>query len=393
MLGLYFASVSRADFSRVFAAVPLVLGFSQARGASMARMHGRCCYRDRWGLWYGFRNLCYFLGLFHSTGLGGGVWCAAFVTGVVAVGVVGDCLDHRVARGFPCSPARSRILTLGLLSGFLLSRRSSSLLLLGKCTKANGASLIKTLIGAVTRLGRGDVLLTPAKQTTGMFSNCTKRGTFAVRGGVCHRGTFSGRPANFRPTSGLRGSALFVMSRTSVVTGRKLSSFIFKAKHLLSSLIRCICSKRGYHLVLVNSITRLPPIVRARDPTLGPRALQKCGLGIRRVALARIIHRDRGSKVLFGTAHLQSTLQGKAIRVFPGLELGNFASFEGMGKSRLVRRVSSTCDQSKVRRAVVVSHSGGQTALCGGNVHGHVLCHRRRLSSNSQLVVTGGGCF
>lgn len=236
--------------------------------------------------------------MFTSRGWGGWVWWHAIRKAFCCTVVVGDCLIRRVGKGFLCGPALRRRGTIGFLTSFLFSHRSSSIFLLGKCTNANGASLVKTLIGALSRLRRGYILLTPAKETTGIFSRCTRRPTCAVRGGVCHRHGFSGSLSGFSLSSGLRRRALFVISRTSVVTGSKLTKTIFNAKHLLSSLVRCMCTKANYHLVLVKSATRLPPIKRRRDPTLSTSGLHKCNVRMCRTRLARIIHRVRSSKVL-----------------------------------------------------------------------------------------------
>ncbi len=76
----------------------------------------------------------------------------------------------------------------------------------------------------------------------------------------------------------------------------------------------------------------------------------------------------------------------------PRVHLRNFTSVHYIPNSRLVRTLRSTCRRYKASRAVIIAHSGGQTGVCGGNVQNEVLKHRRRLSKNSRLVVTGGGC-
>ncbi len=193
--------------------------------------------------------------------------------------VVGRRLRQFVTNGYPFRLAGKRRGTIRVLTSFLFSHSGSKIFLLHKCTKANGASILNTLIQTLIRLGQGAILVTPAKETTGIFTVRSKGPTFAVRGHVCHRGAFSGRVSGFLRGIGLLGRTFFVISRTSVVSKASKNSLQVKnANYLLSSLIRFICSKRKYQLVLIKSSTRLPPIKRRLDPTLSHQTLRTCNL-------------------------------------------------------------------------------------------------------------------
>ncbi len=248
--------------------------------------------------------------------------------------------------------------------------------------------MIDTLVTTLRARNVHAMRLTPANETTGILDGASRHDTCDVRGRVCHRGDVD--RARFGVGCGTRRGAIFVISRTSVVTGAMRRGRVFKDKRLLSSLVRCMCSNSGYYVVFANSATRLPPIRDGCSPTLSPEGLRSCKLRAARCALARMRHRDREDKVLCGTAGLQASLATRPFR-FIGFR-AHFPSVFEINKRSLVSRVGDSCDHIKRRGAVVLAQSGGQTLLCGRKIHGRILRHRSRVSNKSCVLVAGGGC-
>ncbi len=300
----------------------------------------------------------------------------------------------------PFRPAPYRSSLLEGITSFIDSN-SRSVLIIGKCTNANGAATISSIVSIVGRFKIGSILLTPANHTTGILSSCSNRPTCAVRGRVCHRGSFKkSKFKRFSLTPGGSGRALFVISRISLVnvsTKRRRSSATFNAKGLLRSLVSFIHSKIRYGIVLVNSSTRLPPVNLSIDPTLRESCVTTFN-NITFTRLAAIIHRRGRSKVLRGTALLQRlrtsvTCNPSIVSVYSlKLRVSNFSSVREVNKKRLVRGVSSTCSLCNRSSAVVLYHSGGETVGCGVNIHSAIRFGRRELIQSSGLVVIGGYC-
>lgn len=84
--------------------------------------------------------------------------------------MINSYLSRQITQNFPYDPTEDQVLALNLLSNFLLSEESDSLLLLKGYAGTGKTSLVGALVKTMTELKQKSILLAPTGRAAKVFS-------------------------------------------------------------------------------------------------------------------------------------------------------------------------------------------------------------------------------
>ena len=83
--------------------------------------------------------------------------------------MINSYLSRQITQNFPYDPTEDQVLALNLLSNFLLSEESDSLLLLKGYAGTGKTSLVGALVKTMTELKQKSILLAPTGRAAKVF--------------------------------------------------------------------------------------------------------------------------------------------------------------------------------------------------------------------------------
>lgn len=142
--------------------------------------------------------------------------------------MINSYLSRQITQNFPYDPTEDQVLALNLLSNFLLSEESDSLLLLKGYAGTGKTSLVGALVKTMTELKQKSILLAPTGRAAKVFSGYAGQKAFTIHKKIYRQKAFSNEPTGFHPADNLHKDTLFIVDEASMIANEGLDSFCFR---------------------------------------------------------------------------------------------------------------------------------------------------------------------
>ena len=172
--------------------------------------------------------------------------------------MINSYLSRQITQNFPYDPTEDQVLALNLLSNFLLSEESDSLLLLKGYAGTGKTSLVGALVKTMAELKQKSILLAPTGRAAKVFSGYAGQKAFTIHKKIYRQKAFSNEPTGFHPADNLHKDTLFIVDEASMIANEGLDSFVFGTGRLLDDLVQYVYSGENCRLILMGDVAQLP---------------------------------------------------------------------------------------------------------------------------------------
>lgn len=168
--------------------------------------------------------------------------------------MINSYLSRQITQNFPYDPTEDQVLALNLLSNFLLSEESDSLLLLKGYAGTGKTSLVGALVKTMAELKQKSILLAPTGRAAKVFSGYAGQKAFTIHKKIYRQKAFSNEPTGFHPADNLHKDTLFIVDEASMIANEGLDSFVFGTGRLLDDLVQYVYSGENCRLILMDDV-------------------------------------------------------------------------------------------------------------------------------------------
>lgn len=209
--------------------------------------------------------------------------------------MINSYLSRQITQNFPYDPTEDQVLALNLLSNFLLSEESDSLLLLKGYAGTGKTSLVGALVKTMTELKQKSILLAPTGRAAKVFSGYAGQKAFTIHKKIYRQKAFSNEPTGFHPADNLHKDTLFIVDEASMIANEGLDSFVFGTGRLLDDLVQYVYSGENCRLILMGDVAQLPPVMQTESPALNPETLRGYNLKVQEITLTQVVRQSENS--------------------------------------------------------------------------------------------------
>ena len=248
--------------------------------------------------------------------------------------MINSYLSRQITQNFPYDPTEDQVLALNLLSNFLLSEESDSLLLLKGYAGTGKTSLVGALVKTMAELKQKSILLAPTGRAAKVFSGYAGQKAFTIHKKIYRQKAFSNEPTGFHPADNLHKDTLFIVDEASMIANEGLDSFVFGTGRLLDDLVQYVYSGENCRLILMGDVAQLPPVMQTESPALNPETLRGYNLKVQEITLTQVVRQSENSGILFNASGRLTKRDG---RDFPQTKAERLHRFQ-KGKRRRTHR-------------------------------------------------------
>ena len=307
--------------------------------------------------------------------------------------MINSYLSRQITQNFPYDPTEDQVLALNLLSNFLLSEESDSLLLLKGYAGTGKTSLVGALVKTMTELKQKSILLAPTGRAAKVFSGYAGQTAFTIHKEIYRQKAFSNEPTGFHPADNLHKDTLFIVDEASMIANEGLDSFVFGTGRLLDDLVQYVYSGENCRLILMGDVAQLPPVMQTESPALNPETLRGYNLKVQEITLTQVVRQSENSGILFNATRLRDALRNGTVEIFPKLRLKGFTDFRKVNGDELIEEISSAYSRDGIEETMIISRSNKRATLYHNGIRSRILYREEELSSGDRLMIAKNNYF
>ena len=307
--------------------------------------------------------------------------------------MINSYLSRQITQNFPYDPTEDQVLALNLLSNFLLSEESDSLLLLKGYAGTGKTSLVGALVKTMAELKQKSILLAPTGRAAKVFSGYAGQKAFTIHKKIYRQKAFSNEPTGFHPADNLHKDTLFIVDEASMIANEGLDSFVFGTGRLLDDLVQYVYSGENCRLILMGDVAQLPPVMQTESPALNPETLRGYNLKVQEITLTQVVRQSENSGILFNATRLRDALRNGTVEIFPKLRLKGFTDFRKVNGDELIEEISSAYSRDGIEETMIISRSNKRATLYNNGIRNRILYREEELSSGDRLMIAKNNYF
>lgn len=307
--------------------------------------------------------------------------------------MINSYLSRQITQNFPYDPTEDQVLALNLLSNFLLSEESDSLLLLKGYAGTGKTSLVGALVKTMAELKQKSILLAPTGRAAKVFSGYAGQKAFTIHKKIYRQKAFSNEPTGFHPADNLHKDTLFIIDEASMIANEGLDSFVFGTGRLLDDLVQYVYSGENCRLILMGDVAQLPPVMQTESPALNPETLRGYNLKVQEITLTQVVRQSENSGILFNATRLRDALRNGTVEIFPKLRLKGFTDFRKVNGDELIEEISSAYSRDGIEETMIISRSNKRATLYNNGIRNRILYREEELSSGDRLMIAKNNYF
>lgn len=307
--------------------------------------------------------------------------------------MINSYLSRQITQNFPYDPTEDQVLALNLLSNFLLSEESDSLLLLKGYAGTGKTSLVGALVKTMTELKQKSILLAPTGRAAKVFSGYAGQKAFTIHKKIYRQKAFSNEPTGFHPADNLHKDTLFIVDEASMIANEGLDSFVFGTGRLLDDLVQYVYSGENCRLILMGDVAQLPPVMQTESPALNPEILRGYNLKVQEITLTQVVRQSENSGILFNATRLRDALRNGTVEIFPKLRLKGFTDFRKVNGDELIEEISSAYSRDGIEETMIISRFNKRATLYNNGIRNRILYREEELSSGDRLMIAKNNYF
>lgn len=301
--------------------------------------------------------------------------------------MINSYLSRQITENFPYNPTGDQLSALRILSDFLLSSETDSLLLLKGYAGTGKTSLVGALVKTLTELKQKTVLLAPTGRAAKVFSNYAGQKAFTIHKKIYRQKAFSNEPTGFVPADNLHKDTLFIVDEASMIANENINSFVFGTGRLLDDLVHYVYSGENCRLILMGDMAQLPPVMQTESPALNARLLEGYNLQVREIMLTQVVRQAEDSGILFNATRLREALRTGTVESFPKLRLASFTDFRRVAGDEFLEELASAYSRDGIEETMIISRSNKRAVVYNNGVRNRILYREEELSSGDRLMV------
>lgn len=307
--------------------------------------------------------------------------------------MINSYLSRQITHNFPYNPTEDQFSALQIVSDFLLSGETDSILLLKGYAGTGKTSLVGALVKTMNELQQKSILLAPTGRAAKVFSGYAGQKAYTIHKKIYRQKAFSNEPTGFLPADNLHKDTLFIVDEASMIANQGLDSFVFGTGRLLDDLIQYVYSGENCRLILMGDVAQLPPVMQTESPALQAAVLQGYNLQVQEVTLTQVVRQSEDSGILYNATRLREALRNQTVEIFPKLRLKGFADFRRVNGDELIEEISSAYSRDGVEDTMIISRSNKRATIYNNGVRNRILCREEELSSGDRLMVAKNNYF
>lgn len=307
--------------------------------------------------------------------------------------MINSYLSHQITQNFPYNPTEDQFSALQIISDFLLSGETDSILLLKGYAGTGKTSLVGALVKTLNELKQKSILLAPTGRAAKVFSGYAGQNAYTIHKKIYRQKAFSNEPTGFLPADNLHKDTLFIVDEASMISNQGLDSFVFGTGRLLDDLIQYVYSGENCRLILMGDVAQLPPVMQTESPALQAGILQGYNLQVQEITLTKVVRQSEDSGILFNATRLREALRNETVEIFPKLRLKGFADFSKVSGDELIEEISSAYSRDGIEDTMIISRSNKRATIYNNGVRNRILSREEELSSGDRLMVAKNNYF
>lgn len=307
--------------------------------------------------------------------------------------MINSYLGSQINRNFPHSPTSDQACAIEMITDFLLSKDSSSLLLLKGYAGTGKTSLVGAIVKTLTDLKQKTVLLAPTGRAAKVFSGYAGHQALTIHKKIYRQKAFSNEMSGFQPADNLHTDTLFLVDEASMIGNDGIDSFVFGTGRLLDDLIHYVYSGENCRLILMGDVAQLPPVHQTESPALNAEVLRGYDLSVREMTLTQIVRQEGDSGILFNATRIRDALRNNTVEIFPKLVLRDFRDFRKIGGDELIEEISSAYHNDGVDETIIITRSNKRATIYNNGIRIRILYCEEELSTGDRLLVAKNNYF
>lgn len=307
--------------------------------------------------------------------------------------MINSYLSHQITQNFPYNPTEDQFSALQIISDFLLSGETDSILLLKGYAGTGKTSLVGALVKTLNELKQKSILLAPTGRAAKVFSGYAGQNAYTIHKKIYRQKAFSNEPTGFLPADNLHKDTLFIVDESSMISNQGLDSFVFGTGRLLDDLIQYVYSGENCRLILMGDVAQLPPVMQTESPALQAGTLQGYNLQVQEITLTQVVRQSEDSGILFNATRLREALRNETVEIFPKLRLKGFSDFSKVNGDELIEEISSAYSRDGIEDTMIISRSNKRATIYNNGVRNRILSREEELSSGDRLMVAKNNYF
>ncbi len=301
--------------------------------------------------------------------------------------MINSYLRKQINDNFPYTPTEDQVEALNVLSDFILSRDTESLLLIKGYAGTGKTSLVGTLVKTLSELKQKTVLLAPTGRAAKVFSGYADHKAFTIHKKIYRQKAFSNEPTGFLPTENLHKDTLFIVDEASMIANQSSDINVFGTGRLLDDLIQYVYSGENCRLILMGDEAQLPPVMLEESPALNPEILKGYNLNVEQITLTHVVRQSDDSGILFNATALRESLRTQKVDVFPQLHFTGFSDFQKITGDQLIEEISSAYSRDGIEDTIVIVRSNKRANIYNNGIRNRILYREEELSNGDRLMV------
>ncbi len=301
--------------------------------------------------------------------------------------MINSYLGSQITHNFPYQATPDQAHAIQIISDFLFSDNTDSLLMLKGYAGTGKTSLVGSLVKTLTELKQKTVLLAPTGRAAKVFSGYAGHQAFTIHKKIYRQKAFSNEMTGFQAADNLHKDTLFIVDEASMISNGGLDSSVFGSGRLLDDLIHYVYGGENCRLILMGDVAQLPPVMQTESPALNAEILRGYGLTIQEVTLTQIVRQTENSGILFNATRLRKALADQTVEIFPKLSLTKFNDIRKIGGDELIEEISSAYHRDGIEETMIITRSNKRATIYNNGVRNRILYREEELSSGDNLLV------
>lgn len=307
--------------------------------------------------------------------------------------MINSYLRDQITQNFPYNPTDDQNFALNILSDFLLSHESDSLLLLKGYAGTGKTSLVGALVKTMNDLKQKAVLLAPTGRAAKVFSGYALQRAFTIHKKIYRQKMFSNEPTGFLPAENLHKDTIFIVDEASMISNDGLDSHNFGSGRLLDDLIHYVYSGENCRLIMMGDVAQLPPVMQTESPALITSVLQGYNLEVEEITLTQVVRQAESSGILYNATRLRDALRNDKVEIFPKLRLKGFADVQTVSGEELIDEIASAYQRDGIEETMIITRSNKRATIFNNGIRNRILDREDELSSGDRLMVAKNNYF
>lgn len=294
-------------------------------------------------------------------------------------------LIDKIKANFPFEPTKDQLKVIELLSEFILTKESKSLMLIKGYAGTGKTSLIASVIKVLNELKQKTVLLAPTGRAAKVFSSYAGHPAYTIHKEIYRQKTQTSFEADFSLDKNFKKETLFFVDEASMISNQGFSESLFGSGRLLDDLLSYVYSS-NCKLVLLGDTAQLPPVGEELSPALSKDELSLYGLTVYDYSLKEVVRQVSESGILANATSIRNLIHEQRFLSLPEFKTLDFDDIECISGGQLIDRLNTCYQSDGMDETIVVCRSNKRANLYNQGIRNTILYREEELCVGDMVM-------